>query len=105
LGKIIEHKNRLIQVIVYSNAHKYDILIPIMISSNSDKYDILSKTPNLKKGEKFINKYFIPQNQTKLRNGVNRPVELYKCGLMLIVVNRTIIGEWSKRRVFSKLLF
>ena len=45
LGKTIEHKDRLIWVMVSSNAHKYDIL---------------SKTPSLKGSRIFINEYLIP---------------------------------------------
>jgi hypothetical protein len=48
LGKIIEHKDRLIQV---------------KVSSNSHKYGILNKTPSLKGPGIFKNEYLIPKDQ------------------------------------------
>jgi hypothetical protein len=50
VGKIIEHKDRLIKV---------------MVSSNTHKYDILSKTPSLKGSGIFINEDLIPEDQAK----------------------------------------
>jgi hypothetical protein len=52
LGKIIENKDRLIQVKLRCNDHKYSIL---------------KKNPRLKGSEIFINEYFIPEDQVELR--------------------------------------
>jgi hypothetical protein len=57
LGKIIEHKDRLIYV---------------KVSCNDHKYDILSKYPSLKGSRIFINEYLIPEYQAKLRKEVQK---------------------------------
>jgi hypothetical protein len=57
LGKTIEHKDRLIRVMVISNAHKYDIL---------------NKNPSLKECGIFINEELIPEDKAKLRKEVQK---------------------------------
>ena len=51
LGKIIDHKDRLIRV---------------KLSCNDHKYNILSKSPSLKGSKIFINEDLIPEDQAEL---------------------------------------
>jgi hypothetical protein len=53
LGKLIDHKDR---------------LICVKVSCNDHKYNILSKSPNLKGSTIFINEDLIPKDQAELRN-------------------------------------
>jgi hypothetical protein len=76
LGKIIEHKDRLIWVMVSSNAHKYDIL---------------SKTLSLKGSGIFINEDLIPEDQAKLRKEVQKVKEARKEGKWEIIRNQKAI--------------
>jgi hypothetical protein len=76
LGKIIEHKDRLIWVMVSSNAHKYDIL---------------SKTLSLKGSGIFINEDLIPEDQAKLRKEVQKVKEARKEGKWAIIRNQKAI--------------
>jgi hypothetical protein len=76
LGKTIEHKDRLIRVMVSSNAHKYDIL---------------SKTLSLKGSGIFINEDLIPEDQAKLRKEVQKVKEARKEGKWAIIRNQKAI--------------
>ena len=60
VGKIIEHKYRLIHVKVRSDDHKYGIL---------------SKTPNLKGLKNFIKEYLIPEDQVEIIKEVEKVKE------------------------------
>jgi hypothetical protein len=55
LGKIIDHKDRLIRV---------------KVSCNDHKYSILSKFSRLKGSGIFINEDFIPEDQAELKKEI-----------------------------------
>jgi hypothetical protein len=76
LGKTIEHKDRLIQVMVSSKAHKYDIL---------------GKTPSLKGSVIFINEDLILEGQAKLRKEVQKVKKSRKEGKWAIIRNQKAI--------------
>jgi hypothetical protein len=73
LGKIIDHKDRLIRV---------------KVSCNDHKYSILNKSPSLKGSGIFINEYLIPEDQAELRNEVQKVKEARKEGKWAIIRNR-----------------
>jgi hypothetical protein len=72
LGKIIEHKDRLIHV---------------KVSCNDHKYGILSKSPSLKGSRIFINEDLIPEDQVELRKEVQKVKEARKEGKWAIIRN------------------
>jgi hypothetical protein len=76
LGKIIENKDRLIQV---------------KVSSNDHKYGILNKTPSLKGSGIFINEDLIPEDQAELRKEVQKVKEARKEGKWEIIHNQKAI--------------
>ena len=63
LGKIIDHKNR---------------LICVKVSCNDHKYSILSKSSSLKGLGIFINEDLIPKDQVELRKEVQKVREVMK---------------------------
>jgi hypothetical protein len=65
LGKIIDHKDRLIRV---------------KVSCIDHKYSILSKSPSLKGSGIFINEDLIPEDQAELRKEVQKVKEARKEG-------------------------
>jgi hypothetical protein len=65
LGKIIDHKDRLIRV---------------KASCNDHKYSILSKYPSLKGPGIFMNEDLIPEDQAELRKKVQKVKETKKEG-------------------------
>jgi hypothetical protein len=76
LGKIIDHKDRLIRVKVRCNDHKYNIL---------------SKSLSLKGSRIFINEDLIPEDQVELRKEVQKVKEARKEGKWAIIRNRKVI--------------
>jgi len=76
LGKIIEHKYRLIHV---------------KVNSNDYKYGILGKYPRLKGPIIFINEYLIPENHIELRKEVQKVKEARKEGKWEIIRNKKSI--------------
>jgi hypothetical protein len=72
LGKIIDHKYRLIRV---------------KVSCNDHKYSILSKSPSLKGSGIFINEDLIPKDQAELRKEVQKVKEARKEGKWAIIRN------------------
>jgi hypothetical protein len=72
LGKIIDHKDRLIRV---------------KVICNDNKYSILSKSLSLKGSGIFINEYLIPEDQAELRNEVQKVKEAGKEGKWAIIRN------------------
>jgi hypothetical protein len=76
LGKIIDHKDRLIRV---------------KVSCNDHKYSILSKSPSLKGSGIFINEDLIPEDQAELRKEVQKVKEARKEGKWAIIRNRKAI--------------
>jgi hypothetical protein len=73
LGKIIDHKDRLICVKVTYNDHKYSII---------------SKSPSLKGLRIFINEDLIPKDQVELRKEVQKVKEAGKEGKWAIIRNK-----------------
>jgi hypothetical protein len=63
LGKIIDHKDRLIRV---------------KVSCNDHKYNIVSKSSSLKGSGIFINEDLIPEDQAQLRKEVQKVKEARK---------------------------
>jgi hypothetical protein len=76
LGKIIDHKDRLIHV---------------KVSCNDHKYSILSKSPSLKGLRIFINEDLIPEDKDELRKEVQKAKEARKEGKWAIIRNRKAI--------------
>jgi hypothetical protein len=76
LGKIIDHKDRLIHV---------------KVSCTDHKYSILSKSPSLKGSTIFINEDLIPEDQAELRKEVQKVKEARKEGKWAIIRNRKAI--------------
>ena len=76
LGKIIDHKYRLILV---------------KVSCNDHKYNILSKSPSLKGSGIFINEDLIPEDQAELRKEVQKVKEARKEGKWTIIRNKKYI--------------
>jgi hypothetical protein len=76
LGKIIDHKDR---------------LICVKVSCNDHKYSILSKSPSLKGSGIFINEDLIPEDQAELRKEVQKVKEARKEGKWAIIRNRKAI--------------
>jgi hypothetical protein len=76
LGKIIDHKDRLIRV---------------KVSCTDHKYSILSKSPSLKGSGIFINEDLIPEDQAELRKEVQKVKEARKEGKWAIIRNRKAI--------------
>jgi hypothetical protein len=72
LGKIIDHKDR---------------LICVKVSCNDHKYRILSKSPSIKGSGIFINEDLIPEDQAKLRKEVQKVKEARKEGKWAIIRN------------------
>ena len=72
LGKIIDHKDR---------------LICVKVSCNDHKYSILSKSPSLKGSRIFINEDLIPEDQAELRKEVQKVKEARKEGKWAIIRN------------------
>ena len=79
VGKIFEHKHRLIHV---------------KVSCNDHKLDILRKSPSLKGMRIFIHEELIPKDQAELRKEVQKVKEARKEGKWAIIRNRkTIIRD------------
>ena len=79
MGKIIEHKDKLIYV---------------KVSSNDHNYYILNKTPSLKELWIFINKYLIIEVQDELKKEVQKVKETKKEGKWAIIRDgKTIIRD------------
>jgi hypothetical protein len=76
LGKIIDHKDRLIYVKVSCNGHKYSIL---------------SKSTSLKGSGIFINEDLIPKDQVEVRKEVQKVKEARKEGKWAIIRNQKAI--------------
>jgi hypothetical protein len=76
LGKIIDHKDR---------------LICVKVSCIDHKYSILSKSPSLKGSGIFINEDLIPEHQDELRKEVQKVKEAKKEGKWAIIRNRKAI--------------
>ena len=76
LGKLIENKQRLIQ---------------IKVSSTDHKYNILNKTSNLKGSGIFINEDLIPEDQAELRKEVQKVKEARKEGKWALIRNKKTI--------------
>jgi hypothetical protein len=76
LGKIIDHKDRLIHV---------------KVSCTDHKYSILSKSPSLKGSAIFINEDLIPEDEAELRKEVQKVKEARKEGKWAIIRNRKAI--------------
>jgi hypothetical protein len=76
LGKIIDHKDRLIHV---------------KVSCTDDKYSTLSKYPSLKGSTIFINEDLIPEDEAELRKEVQKVKEARKEGKWAIIRNRKAI--------------
>jgi hypothetical protein len=76
LGKIIDHKDRLIHV---------------KVSCTDHKYSILSKSPSLKGSAIFINEDLIPEDEAGLRKEVQKVKEARKEGKWAIIRNRKAI--------------
>jgi hypothetical protein len=76
LGKIIDHKDRLIRV---------------KVSCTDHKYNILSESPSLKGSRIFINEDLIPEDQAELRKEVQKIKESRKEGKWAIIRNRKAI--------------
>ena len=74
LGKIIDHKDRLICVKVSCNDHKYN-----------------SKYPRLKGSRIFINEDLIREDQVELRKEVHKVKEVRKEGKWAIIRNQKAI--------------
>jgi hypothetical protein len=72
LGKIIEHKDKLIQV---------------KVSCNDHKYSILGKSPSIKGLGIFINEDLIPKDKVELRKEVKKVKEVRKEGKWTIIRN------------------
>jgi hypothetical protein len=72
LGKIIDHKDRLIRV---------------KVSCNDHKYSILSKSLSLKGSRIFINEDLIPEDQAELMKEVQKVKEARKEGKWAIIRN------------------
>jgi hypothetical protein len=72
LGKIINHKDRLIRV---------------KVSCNDHKYSILSKSLSLKGSRIFINEDHIPEDQAELKKEVQKVKEARKEGKWAIIRN------------------
>jgi hypothetical protein len=76
LGKIIDHKDRMIRV---------------KVSCNDHKYSILSKSPSLKGSGIFINEDLIPEDQAELRKEAQKVKEARKEGKWEIIRNQKAI--------------
>jgi hypothetical protein len=76
LGKIIDHKDRLIRV---------------KVSCNDYKYSILSKYPSLKGSRIFMNEDLIREDQAELRKEVQKVKEARKEGKWAIIRNQKAI--------------
>ena len=76
LGKIIDHKDR---------------LICVKVSCNDHKHSILSKYLRLKGSGIFINEYLIPEDQAELRKGVQKVNKARKEEKWEIIRNRKVI--------------
>ena len=72
IGKIIDHKDRLIRV---------------KLSCNDHKYSILSKSMSLKGSGIFINEDLIPEDQAELRKEVQKVKEDRKEGKWAMIRN------------------
>jgi hypothetical protein len=84
LGKIIDHKDRLIYV---------------KVSCNDYKYSILSKSLCLKGSGIFINEHLIPEDQVELRKEVQKVKEARKEGKW----ENGKIGIWDTQDPFFEL--
>jgi hypothetical protein len=76
LGKVIDHKDRLIRV---------------KVSCNDHKYSIFSKSLSLKGSGIFINEDLIPEDQAELRKKVQKVKQARKEGKLTIIRNQKAI--------------
>ena len=80
VGKILEHKHRLIHVKV--NCHEH-------------KLDILRKSPSLKGTRIFIKEDLIPKEEAQLRKEVQRVKDERKVGKWEIIRNKKVFIIYS----------
>jgi hypothetical protein len=84
LGKVIDHKDRLIRV---------------KVSCNDHKHNIFSKSLSLKGSRIFINEDLIPKDQAELRKKVQEVKQARKEGKLTIIRNQKLFLGIETRRI------